>query len=388
MGEVKSTADGNLLFPPPQEFVDQAHVKSLEEYEKMWKQSVEDPETFWGNIAKDLYWYKPWLKVNREDFAKAELEWFIGGKTNLSYNCLDYQIEKGRGDKTAIIFQGEPDEDVKKITYKEMLSLVSKFANVLKKKGVHKGDRVAIYLPMIWQLPVVMMACTRIGAVHTIIFGGFSAEALRDRVLDAGAKVLVTGNGYWRGGKTVNSKANADRACELCLAQGHTVDKVIVVNRLADLDVPMQEGRDTWFEDEMAATDIDDNCPAEMMDAEDPLFILYTSGSTGKPKGALHTTGGYMVFTYATTKYVFDLKESDTYLCTADIGWVTGHSYVVYGPMLCGATSIVYESVPTFPEPDRFWQIIEKFKVNVFYTAPTAVRALMKEGEKWLGRRF
>ncbi|NLX90813.1 MAG: acetate--CoA ligase [Firmicutes bacterium] len=383
MGEIKSMADENRMFPPPKEFVDQAYVKSREEYEKMWKQSVEDPETFWGNLAKDLYWYKPWFKVNREDFAKAEVEWFIGGKTNLSYNCLDYQIEKGKGDKVAIIFQGEPEDDVKKITYKEMLSLVSKFANVLKKKGVRKGDRVAIYLPMIWQLPVAMLACTRIGAIHTIVFGGFSAEALRDRILDAGAKILITANGYWRSGKHVSSKANADKALELCLAEGHTVDKVIVVRRLEDLDVPMKEGRDTWFEDEMAATDIDDVCPAVMMDAEDPLFILYTSGSTGKPKGALHTTGGYMVYAYATVKYVFDIKDTDVYFCTADIGWVTGHSYVVYGPMLNGATSIVYESVPTFPKPDRFWQIIEKFKVNVFYTAPTAVRALMKEGEQW-----
>ena len=381
MAEV--TTEETKKFFPSKEFVDQAHVKSRDEYEKMWKQSIEDPETFWGNVAKDLSWFKPWLKVNREDFSKGEVEWFIGGKTNIAYNCLDYQIEKGKGDKVAILFQGEPEDDVVKLTYKEMLTEVSKFANVLKKKGVRKGDRIAIYLPMIWQLPVAMLACARIGAVHTIVFGGFSAEALRDRILDAGAKVLITANGYWRSGKNVSSKANADIACDLCAKEGHTVDKVIVVKRLDNFDVPMKAGRDTWFEEELAASDITDNCPAEMMDAEDPLFILYTSGSTGKPKGVLHTTGGYMVYVYLTFKYIFDYKDKDVFFCTADIGWVTGHSYIVYGPMCNGATSIVFESVPTFPNPDRFWAIVEKFKVNSFYTAPTAIRALMKEGEKW-----
>ncbi|MEN6616813.1 MAG: acetate--CoA ligase, partial [Syntrophorhabdus sp.] len=375
--------DETRLYPPPKEFVEQAYVKSRDEYEKMWNQSIKDPETFWGNVAKELVWFKPWLKVNRENFAKGEVEWFIGGKTNIAYNCLDAQVEKGKGDKVAILFQGEPEDDVVKLTYKQMLSMVSKFANVLKKKGVRKGDRIAIYLPMIWQLPVVMLACARIGAVHTIVFGGFSAEALRDRILDAGAKMLITTNGYWRSGKNVSSKANADIACDLCLAQGHTVDKVVVVKRLDNFDVPMKAGRDTWFEDEIAAADITEDCPAEMMDAEDPLFILYTSGSTGKPKGVLHTVGGYMVYTYATFKYIFDYKDKDVFFCTADIGWVTGHSYIVYGPMANGATSIVFESVPTFPNPDRFWQIVEKFKVSIFYTAPTAIRALMKEGEKW-----
>ena len=371
------------LYPPSKEFVDQAYVKSRDEYEKMWKQSIEDPEVFWGNVAKELFWFKPWLKVNREEFAKGEVEWFIGGKTNISYNCLDYQVEKGKGDKVAILFQGEPEDDVVKLTYKEMLSMVSKFANVLKKKGVRKGDRIAIYLPMIWQLPVAMLACARIGAVHTIVFGGFSAEALRDRILDAGAKLLITTNGYWRSGKNVSSKANADIACDLCAKEGHTVDKVVVVKRLDNFEVPMKAGRDTWFEDELAAADITDNCPAEMMDAEDPLFILYTSGSTGKPKGVLHTVGGYMVYAYSTFKYIFDYKDKDVFFCTADIGWVTGHTYIVYGPMCNGATSIVFESVPTFPNPDRFWAIVEKFKVSTFYTAPTAIRALMKEGEKW-----
>lgn len=384
MGKVR---EENNKFYPPEDFVEQAYISSREEYEKMWKQSIEDPETFWGEIASELYWYKKWLKVNREDFAKGEIEWFIGGKTNISYNCLEMQIKKGRGDKTAIIFQGEPEDDVKMITYKEMLKLVSKFANVLKKHGVRKGDRVAVYLPMIWQLPVVMLACARIGAIHTVVFGGFSAESLRDRILDAGARILITANGYWRSGKVVSSKANADTACELCAKVGHTVDKVIVVKRLDNFDVPMKEGRDVWFEDEMAAPDISDVCPPVWMDAEDPLFILYTSGSTGKPKGVLHTTGGYMVYVYTTFKYIFDYKEKDIYFCTADIGWVTGHSYIVYGPLLNGATSIVYESVPTYPNPDRFWQIVEKFKVSIFYTAPTAIRALMKEGDHWPAQR-
>jgi acetyl-CoA synthetase len=378
-----SNLDAEGKFYPPKEFVDQAYIKSREQYEQMWKQSIEDPEAFWGDVAKELHWFKPWLKVNREDFGKGEVEWFIGGKTNISYNCLDAQIEKGKGDKTAILFQGEPDDDVVKLSYKEMLSMVSKFANALKKKGVRKGDRVAIYLPMIWQLPVAMLACARIGAVHTIVFGGFSAEALRDRIVDAGAKVLITANGYWRSGKHVSSKANADIACDLSAKEGVTVDKVIVVKRLEGFEVPMKAGRDTWFEEEIAASDISDVCPAEQMDAEDPLFILYTSGSTGKPKGVLHTVGGYMVYTYLTFKYIFDYKDKDIFFCTADIGWVTGHSYIVYGPMANGATSIVFESVPTFPNPDRFWQIVEKFKVTSFYTAPTAIRALMKEGEKW-----
>jgi len=384
---ITSMMEETRKFPPPKEFVAQAYIKSREEYEKMWKESIENPEKFWGNIASELFWFKKWDKVNEEDFKNAKLQWFIGGKTNIAYNCLDYQIEKGRGDKVAIIFQGEPDEDVKKLTYKEMLKLVSRFSNVLKKKGVKKGDRVAIYLPMIWQLPVAMMACARIGAIHTIVFGGFSAEALRDRILDAGAHILITANGYWRSGKHVSSKANADMAIELCEKAGHKVDQVIVVKRLDNFDVPMKAGRDTWFEDEMNAKDISDTCPAEQMDAEDPLFILYTSGSTGKPKGVLHTIGGYMVYCYITFKYIFDYKEKDIFWCTADIGWVTGHSYIVYGPLSNGATSIVFESVPTYPQPDRFWQIVEKFKVNIFYTAPTAIRAIMREGDQWPNKR-
>jgi acetyl-CoA synthetase len=383
MAEIKSMMEETREFPPPKEFVDQAYIKSREEYEKMWKESVEDPEKFWGGVASELFWFKKWDQVNVEDFKNAKLQWFVGGKTNITYNCLDYQVEKGRGDKVAILFQGEPVDDVKKYTYKDLLREVSRFANVLKKKGVKKGDRVAIYLPMIAELPIAMMACARIGAVHTIVFGGFSAESLRDRILDAGAKVLITANGYWRAGKQVSSKANADAAVNYCAKEGHQVDTVLVVQRLENFEVPMTPGKDFWWQEEMKAGDISDLCPAEPMDAEDPLFILYTSGSTGKPKGVLHTIGGYMVFTYISFKYIFDYKEKDIFWCTADIGWVTGHSYIVYGPLANGATSIVFESVPTYPKPDRFWQVVEKHKVSIFYTAPTAIRAVMREGDQW-----
>ena len=383
MAEITSMMDETRKFPPPQGFVDQAYIKSREAYEAMWKESVENPEKFWGGVASELFWFKKWDQVNVEDFKNAKLQWFVGGKTNITYNCLDYQVEKGRGDKVAILFQGEPDDDVRKYTYKELLKEVSKFANVLKKRGVKKGDRVAIYLPMIAELPIAMMACARIGAIHTIVFGGFSAESLRDRILDAGTKVLITANGYWRAGKQVSSKTNADAAVTYCAKEGHQVDTVMVVRRLENFEVPMTPGRDFWWQDEMQAADISDLCPAEPMDAEDPLFILYTSGSTGKPKGVLHTIGGYMVFTYITFKYIFDYKEKDIFWCTADIGWVTGHSYIVYGPLANGATSIVFESVPTFPKPDRFWQVVEKHKVTTFYTAPTAIRAVMREGDQW-----
>ena len=383
MAEIKSLMEETRTFPPPKEFVDQARIRSREEYEKMWKESIENPDRFWGNAASELFWFQKWFKVNEDDFKNAKLAWFLGGKTNIAYNCLDYQIEKGKGDDIAFIFQGEPDDDVKKYTYKELLREVSKFANVLKKKGVKKGDRVAIYLPMIGELPVAMLACARIGAVHTIVFGGFSAESLRDRIIDAGAKLLITANGYWRSGKKANSKANADGAVNSCAKQGHQVNAVVVVKRLEDFDVPMALGRDCWWHEEMNAADISDNCSAEQMDAEDPLFILYTSGSTGKPKGALHTTGGYMVYTYLTFKYIFDCQDKDILWCTADIGWVTGHSYGVYGPLTNGATSVVFESVPTYPQPDRLWQIVEKFKVKILYTAPTVIRALMREGDKW-----
>jgi len=380
---IQSVTAEKRKFYPSQEFVEQAHIKSREEYAKLHRESLEEPEKFWSRFGEELFWFKRWSKIKAEDFGKAKISWFIDGKTNLSYNCLDYQIEKGKGDKTALIFQGEPEEEVRVYTFRELLREVARFANVLKKRGVKKGDRVAIYLPMIPELPIAMLACARIGAVHTIVFGGFSAEALRDRIIDAGAKILITTNGYFRSGKKINAKMNADAAVDSCVQRGHQVERVIVVQRLTDLSVSMVEGRDAFWHEEISASDINDYCPAEPMDAEDPLFILYTSGSTGKPKGVLHTTGGYMVYTYLTFKYIFDYKDRDIFWCTADIGWITGHSYVVYGPLTNGATSIIFEGVPTYPAPDRFWHIVEKFRVSLFYTAPTVIRAVMREGEMW-----
>lgn len=372
------------LYLPSREFVEQAHIQSRAEYERMWKQSIEDPDTFWGYIAKDFHWFKPWTQVYRGEPEIGDNEWFVGGKTNICYNCLDAQIEKGRGDKVALLFQGEPEADCKRFTYNELLKHVCRFANALKKNGVKKGDRIVLYLPMIWQLPVVMLACARIGAVHTVVFGGFSAEALADRMLACGAKKMVTTNGYWRSGQKINAKANADKACMLCANAGLTIDDVFVVDRMVDFEVPYITYRDTALSKELMLDEISDYCPAEKMDAEDPLFIMYTSGSTGSPKGTLHTTAGYMVYTYTTFKYIFDYKEDDIFFCTADIGWITGHSYIVYGPLLNGATTVMYESVPTYPEPDRFWHIIDKFKVTIFYTAPTVIRALMNQDIQWI----
>lgn len=372
------------LYLPQKSFVEQANVQSRSEYERMWKQSIDDPEAFWGYIAKDFHWFKPWTQVYRGDASIGDNEWFVGGKTNICYNCLDAQIEKGNGDKIALLFQGEPEADCKRYTYNDLLKHVCRFANALKKSGVKKGDRIVLYLPMIWQLPVIMLACARIGAVHTVVFGGFSAEALADRMLACGAKKLVTTNGYWRSGKKINAKANADKACMLCANAGLTIDDVFVVDRMVNFEVPYITYRDISLSKELLSEDISDFCPAVPMDAEDPLFIMYTSGSTGTPKGTLHTTAGYMVYTYTTFKYIFDYKEDDVFFCTADIGWITGHSYIVYGPLLNGATTVMYESVPTYPEPDRFWHIIDKFKVTTFYTAPTVIRSLMNMDSKWI----
>jgi acetyl-CoA synthetase len=374
--------DETRLFPPPESFVKQAYIKSREEYQKIYDRSINDVEGFWGDIASELHWFKKWDKVNEENFAEGQIGWFLGGKTNVSYNCLDRHMGTPTENKVAILWQGEPEDDVRKITYREMLTEVSKFANVLKKRGVKKGDRVTLYMPMIPELPIAMLACARIGAIHSVVFGGFSAESLRDRILDSDANVVVTANLGLRAGKHVPLKTNTDKALEACPAVKH----VIVVRRV-DADVPMKPGRDTWWHEEVGANDITAECPAEHMDAEDPLFILYTSGSTGKPKGVLHTTGGYLVYCYITTKWIFDLKDKDIFWCTADIGWVTGHSYIAYGPLANGATSIMFEGVPNYPKPDRFWQVVEKFKVNVFYTAPTAIRAIMRDGEEWPKKR-
>ncbi|MDA3862759.1 MAG: acetate--CoA ligase, partial [Deltaproteobacteria bacterium] len=345
-----------------------------EKYEKMYKESVENPEKFWAEIAeKFVSWDKKWDKVLEWDFHKGKIEWFKGAQLNVSYNCLDRHVENGNGDKTAIIWEGNDPENIKKFTYAELTEEVKKFTNVLKSKGVKKGDRLALYMPMVPELAIAMLACTRIGAIHSIVFGGFSADALRSRIDDAGCEVLITADGSFRGKKLINLKKIANNALN-----GDSPIKTSIVVKYNEMDVEMVEGRDTWWHDEMAKVDAE--CPYEKMDAEDPLFILYTSGSTGKPKGVVHTTGGYLTYTSATHKYVFDYQEDDVYWCTADIGWITGHSYIVYGPLTNGATTVMFQGVPNYPDVDRFWDVVDRHKINIFYTAPTAIRAIAKEG--------
>jgi acetyl-CoA synthetase len=366
---------------PPDELAKNAYIRSMDEYKEIYQRSIDDPEGFWAGMAEQLDWFKKWDKVLVEDFAEGQHQWFVGGKLNVCYNCLDRHLTTWRKNKAALIWEGDTG-DTKSLTYQELYYHVCKFANVLKKFGVKKGDRITIYLPMILELPIAMLACARIGAVHSVVFGGFSADALRDRMLDCESTLLICADGYYRGGKVIRSKSNADEALAAC----PEVKNAIVVNR-ADIGVNMEEGRDHWWHDEINARDIEPRCEPEVMDAEDPLFILYTSGSTGKPKGVLHTQAGYLLYTYQTTKWVFDIKDEDTYWCTADIGWVTGHSYILYGPLALGATSLVFEGVPSYPHPDRFWQIVEKHRVNIFYTAPTAIRAIMREGDEWPKKR-
>jgi acetyl-CoA synthetase len=370
------------FYEPPDGIKMKAYIKKMEEYKELYQKSIHDPAKFWGELAEQLDWYKKWDKVLEYDFNKPEIKWFKGGKLNASYNCLDRHLNHWRSNKVALIWQGEPLEENRVFTYQQLHYHVCKFANVLKKYGVKKGDRVSIYLPMIPELPIAMLACARIGAIHNVVFGGFSSEALRDRINDCGSKILITADGYYRSGRIVPNKVNANEALKDC----PEVEKVIVVKRLG-IDVPFTKERDVWWHEEVAKEDIKLYCEPEIMDAEDILFILYTSGSTGKPKGVIHTTGGYLLFVYQTLKWVFDLKDEDVFFCTADIGWVTGHSYVVYGPLALGGTSLMFEGVPTYPNPDRFWEIIERYRVSAFYTAPTAIRALMKEGEGWVKRR-
>ena len=374
--------DEDRVFEPSPVVKLGAYIKSMEEYQKLYARSVEDPEGFWAELAQQLDWFKKWDKVLEWDFNRPEIRWFQNGKLNVSYNCLDRHLSSWRRNKVALIWQGEPLEESRVFTYQQLHYHVSKFANVLKQHGVKKGDRVSIYLPMIPELPIAMLACARIGAIHSVVFGGFSAESLRDRINDCGSKVLITADGYYRNGRIVQSKITADDALKHC----PDVNRVIVVRRLG-IEAPMTKGRDVWWHEEMARDDIKLSCEPEVMDAEDTLFILYTSGSTGKPKGVIHTSAGYLLFVYQTLKWVFDLKDEDVFFCTADIGWVTGHSYVVYGPLALGATSLMFEGVPTYPHPDRFWEIVERHKVTVFYTAPTAIRALMREGEQWVQKR-
>jgi len=371
--DIESTLKEVRVFPPPESFAQAAHIKSLGEYRGLYEASIRDPEGFWAQQAETLRWSKKWDRVLEWNAPFAK--WFSGGTLNLSENCLDRHVTTWRKNKAAIIWEGEPGE-IRTLTYQELLREVGRFANVLKALGVHKGDRVGIYLPMIPEAAVAMLACARIGATHTVVFGGFSSEAVRDRMNDAEAKLIVTADGGYRRGQVVPLKANVDGA----LKGTKTVQHVVVVRRTG-APVPFQAGRDHWWHELMAAAS--PVCPAEPLDAEHPLFILYTSGTTGKPKGVVHTTGGYLLQATLTTKYVFDLKDEDTYFCTADIGWVTGHSYVVYGPLANGATTLMYEGAPNHPEPDRLWDIVEKHRVNIFYTAPTAIRAFVRWGEQW-----
>ena len=376
---IESLMHENRCYEPPAEGRDRAHVKSIEEYNAIYKRSIEDPDGYWGDRANELLtWFKPWDKVLEYDFDKPEIKWFAGGKLNATYNCLDRHLTDGRRNKAALIWQGEDDGQVRTYTYQMLHDEVCRFANVLRKMGVKKGDRVSLYLPMIPELAIAMLACARIGAPHSIVFAGFSAGSLRDRVNDCESKVLVVSDAVIRSGKTIPLKPNADEAIKECAS----VEKVVVV-RHAGNDVEMLPGRDLWWHDVMCDHDVQGCCEPEPMDAEDVLFILYTSGSTGKPKGVYHTTGGYLTYAAHTSQLVFDLHDDDIHWCTADIGWITGHSYIVYGPLALGATSLMFESVPTYPAPDRFWQICEKFKVNIFYTAPTVVRSLMRSGPAW-----
>ncbi|NWF56116.1 MAG: acetate--CoA ligase [Syntrophaceae bacterium] len=380
---ITSMMEEKRVFPPSKEFSSKAHIKSLEEYKKMYDRSIRDPEGFWGEQGQNLEWFKKWDKVLDYSFGdNLYIKWFQGGKLNVTVNCLDRHLKTHRKNKIALIWEGEPAGDRRKYTYQQLYEEVCKFANVLKKRGVKKGDRVTIYMPMIPELPIALLACARIGAIHSIVFGGFSADSLRDRILDANATVLITTDASYRSGKVIGLKNNADQALASCPG----VKTVIVYDR-THTKIDMKAGRDLWWHEEMAARDIKPECPPEVMDAEDPLFMLYTSGSTGKPKGVLHTQAGYILYVMTTFKWIFDYKEEDIFWCTADIGWVTGHSYIVYGPLAAGATSLMFEGVPNYPKPDRFWEIVEKYKVNIFYTAPTALRAMMRDGDQWpLGR--
>ncbi len=371
--DIQSTLNEQRVFNPPPEFSAKAHIGSMAEYERLYAEADRDPETFWGNIAKELDWFEPWTKVL--DWNPPWARWFVGGKLNLSHNCLDRHVAGWRRNKAALIWEGEPGE-IRTLTYQQLLSEVSKCANVLKSLGVQKGDRVAIYMGMSPELAIAMLACARLGAPHTVIFGGFSSQSLVDRINDAQCNCVVTQDGTFRRGAEIRLKPTVDEALASC----PTVSKVLVYQRTGTQQT-MLPGRDHWWHELMSIAS--DECPAEPLDSEHPLYLLYSSGTTGKPKGILHTTGGYAVSTYITSKWVFDLRDEDVFWCTADIGWVTGHSYVVYGPLQNGATVLMYEGGPTHPQPDRFWEMIERHKVTIFYTAPTAIRALMRLGERW-----
>jgi acetyl-CoA synthetase len=370
---IESTLQETRVFPPPPAFSEAAHIKSFEEYEQLYAESVANPEEFWAQQAKNLHWFKEWETTL--EWNEPHAQWFVGGKINASYNCLDRHLNSWRKNKAAIIWEGEPGE-IRTLTYLQLYRQVCKFANVLKKLNVKKGDRVALYMPLVPELAIAMLACARIGATHTIIFGGFSADAIRDRVNDGECKMIVTADGGYRRGSEIKLKEVVDSAVVQC----PSVRSVVVFRRTGS-ELKMKPGRDHWWHEMMDA--VADECEPEQLDSEHPLFILYTSGTTGKPKGILHTTGGYLTQVNYTSKIVFDLKDEDVYWCTADIGWITGHSYVVYGPLSNGATVFMYEGAPNFPEPDRFWRLIDRHKVTIFYTAPTAIRAFIKWGEQY-----
>ena len=361
------------------EFKQNAYINT-EKYEEMYNESIQNPEKFWSQQAENIDWYKKWDNVMNYDFNTADIKWYEGGKLNVTYNCIDRHLES-RGDQTAIIWESDDPNLEKSYTYNELHKEVSRFANVLKKQGVKKGDVVIIYMPMIPELSIAVLACARIGAIHSVVFGGFSSDSLNSRILDCNPKIVICADKGVRGGKSVPSKSNADLAME-----GTNVEKCIVVQRTSE-ETNMQSGRDVWWDEEMNDDAISDECPPEEMDAEDPLFILYTSGSTGKPKGVLHTTAGYIVYTALTFKYVFDYKDGDIFWCTADIGWITGHSYIIYGPLANGATTIMFEGVPQYPDWGRFWDVVDKHKVNIFYTAPTAIRAIARMGDHHVAKR-